>query len=260
MRLTKEKLFRLIRESVEERWHGSKVKSAINAPKYDKDDLAWWESNIGPKLGSGYSRIVFELDDKMVLKVAYTSDDYMADSFQEGVQSNRMEYQLFNKYPQVFPKSYGMFKDGELLVVERVYVIDDSNKFNRVLRNCFPSLVEGAKLLKNNGYDVTYEWVWDRVLDSWDELVVGKDEEAPTRWEEFEFAIQSSRKTRGIPDKLLQALWDVVTYDTRLMDWVTTLRGLGVEFDEIRVGNVGTNANEDKLFMIDISKFQFGES
>jgi hypothetical protein len=42
------------------------------------------------------------------------------------------------------------------------------------------------------------------------------------------------------------------------MLWITTLRKLGVEFDEIRVGNVGTNSTDDKLMLIDISKFNFG--
>ena len=40
-------------------------------------------------------------------------------------------------------------------------------------------------------------------------------------------------------------------------DWVANLREMGVEFDELRVGNVATNAMDNKLILIDISKFDF---
>ena len=38
---------------------------------------------------------------------------------------------------------------------------------------------------------------------------------------------------------------------------MSTLSDLEVMFDEIRIGNVGTNKDNNKLILIDISKFDF---
>ena len=261
MKLTTKKLYQLIQEAMEEKQYGGKFNSFLQIPieQYmnpdDSLDIQFLEKAIGPKLGSGYSRMVFEIDDKHVAKIAYKAPDHWDEnSFNDGCASNRLEYQKFNKYPDIFPKSYGIFKGDSVLVVEKVEVIAEQDHMDRVLRNTFPTLVEGAKYLINQGYTrVDPSWVFERILDTWDEVI---GEPSPIRRDEFGDVMQT-RRTTDITAEQLETLWNIVTRDTKLMSWVSTLREIGVEFDELRVGNVATNAMDNKLILIDISKFDF---
>ena len=261
MKLTKNKLYQLIQEAMEERQYGKDFQSFLQIPiqEYMNEDysldIQFLEGAIGPKMGSGYSRMVFEIDDAHVAKIAYKAPDHWDEnSFNDGCASNRLEYQKFNKYPDIFPKSYGIFKGDSVLVVEKVTVIETQDHMDRVLRNSYPTLVEGAKYLINQGYTkVNPSWVFERILDTWDE-VIGND--SPIRRDEFDDIMQT-KKTRDITNEQLETLWNIVSRDTKLMYWVSTLREMGVEFDELRVGNVATNAMDNKLILIDISKFDF---
>ena len=259
MKLTTKKLYQLIQEAMAA--HGSTFQDFLKIPirNYmdDEDmlDISMLEFVIGPKLGSGYSRMVFEINDSQVAKIAYRHPETLdMNSFNEGCQSNRMEYLKFNKYPHVFPKSYGIFKEDSVLVVEKVIVIEEQDHMDRVLRNTYPTLIEGAQYLKSQGYtSVDPSWVFERILDTWDEVI---GDSSPVRRDEFEGMLQT-RRTIGINGEQLETLWNIVTKDTKLMSWVSTLREMGVEFDELRIGNVGTNQMDNKLILIDISKFDF---
>ena len=261
MKLTTKKLYQLIQEAMAA--HGSTFQDFLNIPidQYmDQNhmlDIPMLESMIGPKLGSGYSRMVFEINDSQVAKIAYRAQDefhWDENSFNDGCASNRLEYQKFNKYPDIFPKSYGIFKEDSVLVVEKVIVIEEQDHMDRVLRNTYPTLIEGAQYLNNQGYTrVDPSWVFERILDSWDEVI---GDETPVRRDEFDMAMDT-RRTKDLSQDQLETLWNIVTRDTKLMSWVSTLREMGVEFDEIRIGNVGTNKMDNKLILIDISKFDF---
>ena len=259
MKLTKQTLYKLIQEAIAA--HGSTFENFLQVPieqymdSKDMLDVVQLEAAIGRKLGSGYSRMVFEINKHQVAKIAYKHPEHWDEnSFSDGCKSNRLEYQQFNKYPHVFPKAYGIFKQDSVLVVEKVVVIEEQDHMDLVLRNTYPTLVEGAQYLVNEGYTrVDPSWVFETILDSWDEVI---GDSAPVRRDEFDMAMDS-RRTRGITQNQLDTVWDIVTKDTKLMNWVTTLRELGVEFDEIRIGNVGTNKMNNKLILIDISKFDF---
>jgi len=261
MKLTTKKLYQLIQEAMEEKQYGKDFESFLQVPiqnymdQEDMLDIPMLESMIGPKLGSGYSRMVFEINDTQVAKIAYRNPQTIdQNAFNEGCQSNRMEYLKFNKYPHIFPKSYGIFKEDSVLVVEKVIVIAEQDHMDRVLRNAYPTLIEGAQYLSQQGYNrINPSWVFERILDTWDEVI---GDPFPIRRDEFDDVMQT-RRTTDINDEQLEALWNIVTRDTKLMDWVSTLREMGVEFDELRVGNVGTNAQDNKLILIDISKFDF---
>jgi hypothetical protein len=261
MKLTTKKLYKLIQEAMEETQYGRDFASFLQIPieQYMNPDysldIAFLEQTIGPKLGSGYSRMVFEIDDKHVAKIAYKAPDHWDEnSFNDGCASNRLEYQKFNKYPDIFPKSYGIFKEDSVLVVEKVEVISEQDHMDRVLRNTYPALVEGAKYLHYQGYNkVNPSWVFERILDTWDEVIGNK---TPIRRDEFDVVMQT-RRTTNITAEQMETLWNIVSRDTKLMYWVSTLREMGVEFDELRVGNVATNAMDNKLILIDISKFDF---
>lgn len=258
MKLTTKKLYQLIEEALKAA-HGKSFDNFLQIPidqymdQNDMLDVAMLESMIGRKLGSGYSRMVFEINESQVAKIAYKHPEHWDEnSFSDGCKSNKLEYLEFNRYPHVFPKAYGIFKEDSVLVVEKVVVIEEQDHMDRVLRNCFPTLIEGAQYLNKEGYTrVDPSWVFERILDTWDEVI---GDETPIRRDEFDIALDT-RRTKEITQQQLDALWDIVTIDTKLMNWVSTLRELGVEFDEIRVGNVGTNKMDNKIILIDISKF-----
>lgn len=262
MKLTVKKLHQLIQEAMEEKQYGKDFRGFLQIPirnymdEEDMLDIPMLEFMIGEKLGSGYSRMVFEINDTQVAKIAYRHPETIDENaFTEGCQSNRMEYLKFNRYPHIFPKSYGIFKEDSVLVVEKVVVIEEQDQMDRVLRNTFPTLLEGAQYLIQQGYTrVDPSWVFERILDTWDEVI---GEKFPIRRDEFSIALDT-RRTKDINEQQLENLWNIVTQDTKLMNWVSTLRQMGVEFDELRVGNVGTNSGENKLILIDISKFDFG--
>jgi len=262
MKLTKERLYQLIKEQMEEKQYGKDFQSFLQIPigQYMRQDysldIPMLESIIGPKIGSGYSRMVFEIDDSYVAKIAYKDPNHWdANSFNDGCKSNRLEYQKFNMHPDIFPKSFGIFKKDSVLVVERVTVIETQDHMDRVLRNAYPTLVEAAQYLASQGYPNTNpSWVFERILDTWDEVI---GDSSPIRRDEFDDIMQKKRAMQGVGSEQLDALWNIVTRDTKLMYWVSSLREMGVEFDEIRFGNVATNAMENKLILIDISKFDF---
>ena len=273
MKLTTKKLYQLIQEAMGEAQYGRDFASFLQVPirtymnQDDSLDIGYLEMHIGEKIGSGYSRMVFEIDDDHVAKLAYKHEDAIGDPFTEGCKSNRMEYLRFNKHPHCFPKSYGIFKNDSVLVVEKVNVISEQDHMDRVLRNCFPTLVESAAYLQKQGYEkINPSWIFERILDTWDEVIqpfslVTPMEDRPEpepviRRDEFDVNLSWGR-TKGMDTNILEDLWNIVTADSKLMSWVSSLRQIGVEFDEIRVGNVATNKQDNKLILIDISKFDF---
>ena len=273
MKLTKQKLYKLIQEAVEETQYGRDFASFLQIPirtymdQNDMLDLLFLYSHIGKILGSGYSRTVFEIDDDHVAKIAYKHKDAVGDAFGEGCKSNRMEYLRFNRYPECFPKSYGIFKKDSVLVVEKVNVITTQEHMDKVIRNSFPVLIKAALYLTERGYkDVNPTWVFERVLDTFERtpepislVVLGQTPEEPKpvdRDDEFKTNISWGRTKTIKPDEI-QGVWRILSSNSKLMSWMSTLSDLEVMFDEIRIGNVGTNKDNNKLILIDISKFDF---
>ena len=273
MKLTKQKLYQLIQEAIGEKQYGRDfagfLKTSIRTYMNQDDslDVGYLEMYIGPELGSGYSRTVFEIDNEHVAKIAYKHEDAFGDAFDEGCKSNRMEYLKFNRYPECFPKSYGIFKNDSVLVVEKVNVISTQDHMDKVIRNCFPVLTHAAIYLKKKGYEkVDPTWVFERVLDTFERnpeplslVVPGQvpaEPEPVDRDDEFRKNISWGRTKTIKPDET-QGVWKMLSSNSKLMSWVSTLSELDVLFDEIRLGNVGTNKDNNKLILIDISKFDF---
>lgn len=258
MLLTKELLLEMVREVVENNYFGKGVKQIIELGNdvYKNDnfiDEAWLTKNVGPRLGSGYSRIVYRIaNSNMVLKIALPQE------MSEAVKSNQWEIQLFNKYPDVFPKTYTWDRSEggpEWLVIEKVIVIDDNKEYEEVIAKSFRSLSNAANLFLDAGYKrITPSWVFERLLDTYDE----GDDDYYGLWLDIVF---HSRLGKGVDEDIKKAVadesWFVATDDVKLMNFITTCKKLGVNFDEIRYGNVGTNMRGNKLILIDISKFDF---
>lgn len=265
MKITKEKLFDLIREALEDygdteqSFFGDGVRmimdegsSIYKDPSGAFIDTAWMTKNIGPRLGGGYSREVYSIgDSNMVLKVA------LPEELSEGVKSNGFEVELFNSFPHMFPKTFiydRSAKGPEWLVIEKVVVVETGPEYNEVLDNSFPSLSNAADLFNGAGYSkITPSWVFERLLD-----VYEGDEGYYDLWMD---SIFHNRRGKAVDEevkkKVADATWFVATDDEKLMRFITVCKELGVDFEEIREGNVGTNKEKNKLLLIDISKFNF---
>lgn len=292
MKLTESKIEKLVLEMIQEvfargqnpRRYGKGVLTMVKANTSDytladgKINIGWVESVVGTHIGSGYSRMVFRVNLKrtpiydkkgnlqspntpnLVLKLAYNGPQ--PNSRAQGIESNLMESALFNKYPHCFPRSYGTFRDGEMIVMEEVIVVKERAHYNQVLQNSFTSLDRAVRYCNTIGYSsVDSSWFFEKLLDTFDQVIQPKLKvplkapSRPNRYNMFVQEMKESRRTRGMTDEQHLELWYTLTDDTKLMDWITTLRSLGVEFDEIRLDNVGTNTTDDRLFLIDVSKF-----
>ena len=266
MKLTKQKLYNLIHEALENyakpeqsffgagiqqiMEHGSKMYKTFSGETLD---WSWLTSHIGPRLGSGYSREVYAIgDSNMVLKMAFPIE------LKEGIASNKYEVDAFNKFPTVFPRSYVYDKspDGpEWLVIEKVHVVESGLEYAEVIDKTFPSLGRAAKLLAREGYRaVDPSWVFERILDIYSEDENGDYD----LWMDLIF---HHRRGKTVDEetrkKVADATWFIATNDENLMRFITICKNLNVHFDEIREGNVGTNEERNKLVLIDISKFEF---
>jgi hypothetical protein len=159
----------------------------------------------------------------------------------------------------VFPRTYIFDKSEggpEWLVIEKVTVIEDGFEYDKVISNCFPSLVRAAKMFVDAGYEkVDPSFLFERMLDSFEE---SEGDDVMGLWMDTIF---HSRRLKGgddeIKKKLAEKSWSVATNDAALLKFITTCLDLGVDFDEIREGNIGTNNKKNKLMLIDISKFDF---
>jgi len=219
-------------------------------------DAAWIVKNVGPRIGAGYSREVYQIgDSNMVIKFA------LPEELKEGIQSNGFEVELFNQYPFVFPRTYIFDKSEggpEWLVIEKVTVIENGFEYDEIVSNCFPSLVRAAKMFVDAGYDkIDPSFLFERLLDSFEE---SEGSDVMGLWMDIIF---HARRLKGgdeeVKKKLAEESWAVATNDANLMKFITTMLDLGVDFEEIREGNIGTNDEKNKLMLIDISKFQFVE-
>lgn len=268
-KLTKQKLYELITEMVQKgtadrRW-GPDFYKLINSPRSTfilpdgRVNVGMFEQMFGKYLGEGYSRMVFDFklnhNPPLVLKVAFQSAQQ--NSLNDGIYSNTLEAKLFDKYPHCFPRTYGLYRDGEFIIMEKVNVISERDHYNEVLENTFPSLVRGMEYLQSLGVKrVDVSWVWEKMLDSWDEIILGKDEKMPLRYDFFMGELGDQVYGVNLTQQNKEEFFDIVSYDPRLMNWLITLRELGVEFDEIRLENIATNETNNMLYLIDISKFR----
>jgi len=264
MKLTKQKLFNLIQEALEDYnqseqdFFGDGIKQIMDqGPSVYKDSSqafvnpAWLVKNVGRRIGAGYSREVYEIKNtNMVLKVAFPEE------MTEAVKSNQYEVDLFNQYPHMFPRTYVYDRSPngpEWLVIEKVYVVESGPEYAEVVDNTFPSLSNAADLFINAGYKSSPSWVFERLLDLYSTEGHEPDYDL---WMDLIF---HDRRGRAIDEetrkKVADATWFVATNDEKLMRFITVCKKLGVDFDEIREGNVGTNKERNKLLLIDISKF-----
>ena len=262
MKLTTKKLYQLIQESISQQemdyFAGKDIpqfKNMVDDPRvyadyskpHDEVSKQWISNNIGEKLGSGYSRMVFEFGDNKVIKFAYGS------AMQDGKDSNLVEAKLFNQFPKIFPKAYAHDPDGAWIIVEKVNIIDTIDEFYAVLPIQFPVLEDTLNVLRQGAprpdEDLNPYFLW-LVLSK----VLSYDFEMFQNQSPMIYFLKHFKKHYGIGIPYAKKAWEIMTRDSNLMYWAGTLKNLRVDLSDIRHGNVGWSG--DRMVILDISVFE----
>ena len=253
----------------------------------------WIEDNVGKYLGGGSFRDAYKIKshpDK-ILKI---SNRYMQHDPLDGQEyttiaedTNLLEIEMFNKYPDYFPKVYLSDKEKQgiprWLVIEKVKVIEYQSEFIRQLVRSFKSIPKSYNLVNNliaeffpsttadfppalgTGRDIDPE---EYAYKSW--LAVGFNDKDRLKdilkdlpvWDEKYGDVINRSVDRVIDeevllDEVVDKAWKVLTSDQYLIKFWDMVNDLHIEYNELREGNVGTDLETGRKFLIiDISIFE----
>jgi len=253
----------------------------------------WIEENVGKYLGGGSFRDAYQIKshpDK-ILKISNRYEQHEPLDGQEystiAEETNALEIEMFNKYPGYFPKVY--ISDKEIqgiprwLVIEKVKVIEYMTDFVRQVRRSFKSIPKSYKLINelvaeylpskpgdfpssyNTGREID-EDQWTMV--SW--LAVGYNDPERLKdilkdlpvWDEKFGDVLKRDVDQVIDEEILldeavAKVWKVITSDQYLIKFWKMVNDMGIEYNELRPGNVGTDLKtRTKFLIIDISIFE----
>ena len=163
--IIREELQTLILEATKSEisWFGEVFDELLQNPQ-NAFSRSWIVSNIGSRIGGGYSREVYNIKDRdeLVFKVASQRE------LQDGSYTNLEEKKYFNKYPDYFPRVHmtapeqkGMTKrksrwpqktfSGILwLIVDKVETIVDDVGYEETILKAFPVINRFYKILNAN--------------------------------------------------------------------------------------------------------------
>jgi len=312
--MIKVKIKRLIDEEMskeEEKFFGDEIKALVDNPDelyYVKKvkpqnpyvDLEekqflnrrWVEQNVGKYLGGGSFRDAYQIKshpDK-ILKI---SNRYLQHDPLDGQEyttiaedTNALEIEMFNKYPDYFPKVYisDQEKQGipRWLVIEKVKVIEWDNDFNRQLVRSFKSIPKSYNLINDlvaeylpsdkkdfppaigSGRQIDpEEWAYkswmavgyndkNRLKDILKDLPVWDQKYGDVLKRDVDQVIDEEI----LLDEAIDKVWKVLTSDQYLVKFWDMVNELNIEYNELRPGNVGTDLEtRTKFLIIDISIF-----
>ena len=321
MKLSKDNIRRIIREELtkflaemskeEEKFFGDEIKALVDNPDelyYVKNvkprnpyvDLEerqflnrrWIEDNIGKYMGGGSFRDAYQIKshpDK-ILKI---SNRYLQHDPLDGQEyttiaeeTNALEIEMFNKYPDYFPKVYISDKEKQgiprWLVIEKVKIIEYQSEFIRQLVRSFKSIPKSYNLMNNliaeylpstsadfppasgTGREIDAEqWAYtawiavgynepERLKDILKDLPVWDEKYGDVLKRDVDQVIDEEI----LLDEAVKQVWKVLTSDQYLVKFWDMVNDLHIEYNELRSGNVGTDIETGtKFLIIDISIF-----
>jgi DNA-dependent RNA polymerase auxiliary subunit epsilon len=253
----------------------------------------WIEDNVGKYLGGGSFRDAYQIKshpDK-ILKI---SNRYMQHDPLDGQEyttiaedTNMLEIEMFNKYPGYFPKVYISDKEKQgiprWLVIEKVKVIEYHTEFIRQLVRSFKSIPKSYNLVN----DLIAEYFPSTSADFPPASGTGREIDAEqwayVAWESVGFNDSNRLKDvlKDLPvwdemygdvlkrdvdniideeillDEAVRKVWKILTSDQYLVKFWDMVNDLHIEYNELRPGNVGTDLETGRKFLIiDISIFE----
>lgn len=231
---------------------------------------AWLRKNCGfVRIGGGGFRNVFYIDElpQYAVKVAFTFSSSYADM---GKEHNKKEVEVFNSYPQIFPRVYAYDKKQYTwYIVDRQVTIGSNAELGKVAINAYQSfntvsndIVQAYPNIKVEDTAPLFGEILDIVLmkvgsgykfSSNDIIDVVKDIStyAPS-YVEAEYG--------EVYPALLEMLKDPVYYqkfmkefevDQKFVSFFVLCDRLGL--NDLGIGNVGTNVARDRLMVLDHS-------
>ncbi|HAW78382.1 MAG TPA: hypothetical protein DCX27_00815, partial [Balneola sp.] len=242
---------------------------------------AWIEENIGPRLGGGAFRDAFEIkghDDK-ILKISNRSlQDELGDGQDTASiaeDTNQYEIDLFNQYPEFFPRVF--MSDQEIegiprwLIVEKAKVIENNEDFDKQLLITFPAIKRANRTLNAemalNGFDDYVDSSYKAEPLSFLLAMRGSGDDGfhETELDEKLYSYFLSKNVdwaslgvspRDLIDKIMAPVWKIMTTDPKMIKFNDMVKKLRIQPSEIDAGNVGTDiATGKKFLIIDISIF-----
>ena len=213
-------------------------------------------------LGSGAFRITYENTDdpRFLLKVAKPGK-------KSAIQDNETEINVFNQFPDVFPKVYYAAPDKRFFIIERVQVLNRS-EFGKALQQHFPDMFQKIESLPSlsqgfNPYeslgDDKIENMWrdfvvsiegHRIIPDFDDLASSDDpklRKGAAALLKFQLGYQRAKFAFSI-----QEICEVIK-GSSFKKMFDTLTALGVAFRELRSDNMGVTP-EGRLVIIDNSQ------
>ena len=193
---------------------------------------------------------------------------------------NMLEIELFNKYPDYFPKVYISDKEKQgiprWLVIEKVKVIEWQTEFIQQLVRSFKSIPKSYNLMNNliaeylpsTSADFPPSYNGGREIDaeqwaytSW--IAVGYNEPERLKdilkdlpvWDEkygdvLKRDVDQVIDEEVLLDEAVKQVWKVLTSDQYLVKFWDMVNDLNIEYNELRPGNVGTDLETRTKFLI----------
>jgi len=266
MRLTKKLLRKLILEYLEQEqklfgsWVEEIDKHTISSGNSVSDRNVWIEANIGRRLGGGAYRDAYELKDNsdFILKIAKKPPGETAD---EGFVMNKQEKELFNQYPDFFPKVYTAspeYKNGhEWIIIEKANVMQgasyDEYKFEGSGDAYKDYQIAGnnvGHLSRNFPHAIKY-------IIEIHKLIFGNDDYSQVfimhAFQETINSLLLSSRRNPLYKKLSVLAVKAYNTDAKFQKLVNIIDDMDIAVGDIDVGNVGFRKDTGEFLIIDSS-------
>lgn len=217
----------------------------------------WFGKNIGSRIGAGHSRTTYNIKgaDDLVIKIAI-GDPMFSDMAEQnelelhtsGVYGNKMEKKYFNT-SEYFPKVYASAPDDSWIIHEKIVPINNDKMKRQVLVNVF-NFIKKLELVFNKAGATEYtRWsgTGGEFLIIFDKFIGGSSDDE---------LINSLEMALDFPDDLgiVQEALSALKNDKKLLELRNLVMQLGID-DIDGLGNIGTNKDLSKFFIIDIGLF-----
>ena len=281
----------------EAKWFGPAFQAIADDPSvlvsaWDKEgkvimrDDGWILENIGPFIGSGYSRTAYGIKGRpdLVFKIAIA-----VASIDEGRYTNGEEKKMFNKYPEFFPRVWMTSEHVETsphiramthsdkgkvakadnlyidwIIVDRVKQLDREG-LDEILRKKFPILDQIIKETPWRGRRTSNRLGLSPLSPNFRASLFSRflySLESNNPYHRFGIGGLTSFLDKHLPQKeaqaIIQNIWDTMVKDHKLAKVFEVISAAGMRTDEVRVGNLGTDiATGTKLIFLDINRFLY---
>ena len=188
------------------------------------------------KAGSGGFRIVYvhPEDSQKVIKTCRKDD---MSSMRNCLQMMRDEILAAQKFPQLFPKVFGISEDGKSLTVERAEILVSAHQ-EFLISNYFPGL---AGYFKKSGA-VNFMDFLRKIID---QILVGKGQLDSEETKNY----NPTKYFKNNPKKIIRR----ATSNQLFVDILSAVIELDIDYVDIDWGNIGISVVDKRFLIVDAS-------